>query len=278
MQATVRERWWVLILLLVGVQPAAAQDVLNRARTLYEAAAYEDALQLLDRDAEVAQPGHSEQIDEYRALCLLALNRASEAEAILVRLVASNPDYRPSLRDPTPRFRAAVLKARGDVIPLIAQRIYDEAVAAADRRRYNDASVLLEKLLRIVDDEELEPRLPAKIATAGKALLDISRRSQTVYMTGDAGVTPAVAIRQSLPDPSVITRGIARPHSGEIELIIDATGAVESATLLAPVHPIYDSLLLKAAKAWTFRPARLDGRTVPWRAMVTIQLTVTAAN
>jgi outer membrane biosynthesis protein TonB len=54
--------------------------------------------------------------------------------------------------------------------------------------------------------------------------------------------------------------------------VIDVKGGVESATLSAPIHPDYDARLLEAAKTWTFRPARQNGRPVPWRTVMTIQL------
>jgi tetratricopeptide (TPR) repeat protein len=268
-----------VVALMLAVRVVAAQDLLHDARSLYESADYEEALQLLNRYADEtrdppAAPRH-DIADEYRALCLLALNRQDEAELVLARILAHNPFYVPSLSDPAPRFRSAVVKARNDVTPLVARRIYDEAKAAFDRRRYNEATAALEQLLRVVQYDGLNADVVnglSELARMSRNLLEVSRHSQTVYMAGDAGVQPAQAMSQIVPDPSVISKRITSPRSGTLELVIDPSGAVESATLSAPIHPDYDRLLLEAARSWTYRPARLDGRSVLWRTTVTIQL------
>src|SRR5262249_12168631 len=67
---------------LLAAWPAAPQpsDSLSSARDLYAAAAYEDSLAMLNRLKGVAAPGSRDQgIEQYRALCLLALGRAAEA-------------------------------------------------------------------------------------------------------------------------------------------------------------------------------------------------------
>lgn len=269
----------VVVLMLVAAPAGTAQDLLRHVRSLYESAEYEAALNLLDRYAHESRdevyPDRDGVANEYRALCLLALNRTDEAESLLARVLVDNPFYVPSSRDPAPRFRVAMTKARNQAAPHIARRIYDEARAAFDRRRYHEATDALERLLRVVLQDGLDPDVVhglSEITTVSRKLLEVSRHSPPVYMAGDPGVEPAVAIRQTVPDPSVITRRLTSPRSARLELIVDASGAVESAALSAPIHPDYDPVLLSAARSWTFRPARLGGRPVLWRTAVAIQL------
>ena len=58
-----------------------AQDTLAAARELYAAADYENALAALNRMQGVTHPADElRTIDQYRAFCLLALNRTDEAD------------------------------------------------------------------------------------------------------------------------------------------------------------------------------------------------------
>lgn len=273
-------RLLVLTALVLYAGIAGAQDVIERAHVLYQTAAYEDALQLLDgyenESSSTSPAAQLQSIDEYRALCLLALNRTDDAHAVLRRLISSNPLYAPSSNDPSPRFLDAVMTVRNEVVPALALQLYADAKAAAERRRYNDASAFLEKLLRIVQQEGIEPSVASSLAPLvhdAKQLFEMSRGGQTVYMAGDPGVTPPAPIKHSLPDPSPLQGAGDYDKSGQLELVIDAAGTVESAVFLTPIHPTYDPLVLKAAKTWTFRPARLNGRAVPFRTVMTVRLT-----
>jgi len=55
-------------------------------------------------------------------------------------------------------------------------------------------------------------------------------------------------------------------------VIIDETGAVESATLTAPINPAYDNIALLAAKTWLYKPATLNGQPVKYRKAIQIVL------
>src|SRR5918997_434990 len=81
----------------------SSQETLATARGLYSAAAYEDALQVLDRLEARSQPGDRLAIHQYRAFCLLALGRTSEAERAIETVVSTEPSYHPSSLDASPR-------------------------------------------------------------------------------------------------------------------------------------------------------------------------------
>src|SRR5438477_4357780 len=85
---------------------ADVQDSLATARDLYSAAEYEDALMLLNRlrSAQHA-PEDGKTIDQYRAFCLLALGRASDAEQAIAAIVLAEPSFQPSRTDVSPRIR-----------------------------------------------------------------------------------------------------------------------------------------------------------------------------
>ncbi len=54
----------------------------------------------------------------------------------------------------------------------------------------------------------------------------------------------------------------ANRTSGILEITIDESGAVVDAMMREPVNPIFDSLVLDAAKTWQYRPATKSGRSV----------------
>jgi TonB family protein len=61
-------------------------------------------------------------------------------------------------------------------------------------------------------------------------------------------------------------------RQGTVEIIINETGLVETATMTVPVNAVYDGLVLQAAKTWRFKPATVDGVTVKFRITIPLEL------
>jgi TonB family protein len=82
-----------------------------------------------------------------------------------------------------------------------------------------------------------------------------------------------VAISQEFP-PWVPVDAVSRQTEfvGSVRVRILASGAVESAEILQPVHPAYDRALLLAARAWQYEPARQNGVPVPAEHVVEVRL------
>ena len=57
---------------------------------------------------------------------------------------------------------------------------------------------------------------------------------------------------------------------GLLEIVIDEQGRVTGLNLRISLHPIYDTLLLTAARDWKYQPATLNGRPVKFRKMMQI--------
>ena len=75
-----------------------------------------------------------------------------------------------------------------------------------------------------------------------------------IYIGGEPGLVAPVAIRQVVPDVPASVAGMTRDR-GFLEIVIDEQGRVISSGLRTAIHPMYDSLLLNAAKDWKYRPA-----------------------
>ncbi len=88
-----------------------------------------------------------------------------------------------------------------------------------------------------------------------------------VYSAGDDEVTPPLLLRQQLPSQFMEPAADASEDRPYLELLIDERGAVEQVRLHAkspaPGQTLYrHRMLLAAAKAWQFEPARKHGAPV----------------
>jgi hypothetical protein len=61
-------------------------------------------------------------------------------------------------------------------------------------------------------------------------------------------------------------------YQGVLRVIISEEGKVEHVSLVQRVTESYDPLLVAAAKLWTFRPARKDGKPVKYQKLIGITL------
>jgi TonB family protein len=287
-------------LLLAGMLALAVGDnSLAAARDLYASAAYEDALAVLntlppDRPADEARA-----IEQYRALCLLALGRGAEAETAITAVISGDPTYRPAA-DVSPRVRAAFADVRRKMIPVILQHWYTQAKAQYDRREFAAAASLFGHILQIMADPEIQ-RLSAQpplsdLRTLVSGFRDLAASAlppdplsssplqlsamampalpatPRVYAATDGNVVPPTVVLQELPAfPGVSLIG----KVGLIEVVIDESGGVESAMIRQTLTPQYDKIAIAATKKWRYEPATVDGVPVKYRK--SIQVTVKPA-
>jgi len=280
------------VLLLMPVQIVASQDSLATARDLYASAAYEDALAVLNRLRTSSSSEDGRSIEQYRAFCLLALGRSDEAERAIEAVVVSQPLYHPSESEVSPRLRTAFSDVRRRMLPGIIQDRYAQAKTAFDRKEYAFAAQGFKQVLDVLADQDVgnaanQPplsdlrtlaggfyELAAKAAAPPPApvmpppIID-NRPPAHVYSTDDVNVAPPLPVRQVFPP---FPGRSVPPGQGVVEVVVDENGAVESATLRAPVHPAYDNLVLASAWAWHYKPAMLDGVPVKYRKMIQIVL------
>ena len=286
----------VCVALMLGTAPAAAradQDVLASAKLLYESASYEAALSEL---GAIDGAEHADVVSTYRALCLLGLGRTREAERTLETLVTRQPLLKLSESDYSPRVVALFRDVRRRALPQAAQQLYTLARSEYDSKNYESAVAGFRDVLHVI--EEVEPRdqtgmladmreladgfltlangkivrepVPAA-APPPAAVAPIAKPQPVLYTLLDVQVTPPVVTDQRLP-PWRFQLGFTQMLTGQLELVIDETGAVESVTLAEPIWPAYDALLIKAAKSWRYQPAIKDGRPVKFRRVLDISV------
>jgi TonB family protein len=90
-----------------------------------------------------------------------------------------------------------------------------------------------------------------------------------IYTSATPGIVEPAVIRQTLPQYEGLLRF---PKRGVVEVVIDETGGVQSASMIESVDPGYNRTVLSAAKAWTYRPARLNGTPVKFRKRIEINV------
>jgi len=288
----------ILVAVIASVsQTAVAQDRLADARTLYDTAAYEDALKLLD---QLSGPGATPEVHQYRALCLIALGRADAAERAIEVVLAANPFFTPDSREVAPRVVAMFAETRRKLLPQMVRRVFAEARTLfrdGDRRR---AIERFDEVIRLLDDTALsedqeladlklvasgfvelsraqppavQPVRPTQPAEATTPAATASANPTTVAEPRNTVVTPPVAISQVLPqwrppDASTARRGF----SGAVRVIIDADGKVTSAEIERSVYPPYDRAVLEAARGWLYKPATRNGKPIGSETTVEIKL------
>ena len=117
------------------------------------------------------------------------------------------------------------------------------------------------------------PDAPRPAARAGR---DPIRSRVPFYSATDTNVVPPVMLRQHLPSPLLEPGAELQPGGPYLELLIDESGAVEQVRLRArepqPGQTWYrHRMLLAAAKAWQFEPARLDQQAVRYLLRVPLE-------
>jgi len=299
-----------VVLLLSAAATISAQEPLTKAKALYDAANYEEALTLL---APVREP----EAQQYRALCMLALGRPQDATSEVDSLIASAPTFEPSAEDVSPRFVSMVSDAKKRLLPGIARKTFNDA---RDQFKSGDRAGAAKKFDLVVtlaatdgfkDTSEAEdlrtlasgfielagaspqarpeqkapvpavepPKIadatpaPSPAATAATAPpLSVPTRPSSVRdPASSTEVSQPVVVRQIIPAiPSGIS-GLGSP-TASVRVEIGADGRVVRASMQQPSHPLYDRLVLQAAREWLYTPAMLNGRPVPSEKVVTIQL------
>jgi TonB family protein len=107
--------------------------------------------------------------------------------------------------------------------------------------------------------------VPAPAASNGTA----APASPRIYEAADAGITLPAVVRQDMP---TFPLRVVTPRTGILEVVIDETGAVQSASIVVSLDPRYNQLVLGAAKFWRYRPATLDGVPVKFRKRIQMTL------
>jgi hypothetical protein len=271
---------------------------LSAARDLYASARYDEALAVLNGLQPSTDNGGSDRksIEQYRSLCLLALGRGIEAESAIAAVVTADPLFMPGEAEASPRVRAAFSDVRQRLLPEIAATRYASAKAAYDRRDYKSAEYQFRDLVALLNDPQMGNRLN-DLRTLAIGFVDLSAaaaapppepkrveppapppapapvevKAPHVWTGEEPGVTPPVALRQDVPRvPSPIATQTR--ERGLLEVVIDEQGRVIGLTVRLSLHPMYDPLLVAAAREWRYKPAMARGVPVKFKKVIQVSV------
>lgn len=254
---------------------AATRSELGAVRDLYMSAAYEDALKRLSVLDGREDPN---QLDQYRALCLVGLGRVTEADQTLERIVLRSPTFQIPEKDVSPAFLARFMTVRKRVLPIAANRLYARAKTTYEVKDFDATASQLQELLLLLRTEtpSSDPSL-ASLQQAAEGFLRLTEAERTaagreIYTALDFSVTPPVEVERTLPPWNPPAQYNWRWFRGVIEVVVDERGHVESERLVESVADFYDASLLEAARNWRFKPAQRDGRPVKYRKRIEITM------
>ena len=287
------------------IQTGASDNNFMAAKALYAAGNYEEALSRL---TTATAAGGAAEVNQYRALCLLALGRTAEAERSLEDLVTQRPLFKMSDTDVSPRVVAMFHDVRKRLLPGATRDLYARARTDYDQKLYVRAATEFKDVLALLGDPDLGKDAAAlsdlkmiaegflklaelEVSAAAKAELDAAALKKAeaaaeaskpptpppavrIYTDADKDVTPPVDLgSRTLPEwkPPPGAAGTFE-YRGVLRLLIDEQGKVEQVALVQRVLESYDPLLLEAARKWTFRPARRNGQPVKYQKVIGVTL------
>jgi len=174
---------------------AHAQGGLAAARTLYASASYEDALASLASPDAAVDPN---QVDEYRALCYLALGQSPSAEQALERILNRAPLYTLNELDVSPKLVTMFQDVKQRVIPSVARKLYAKGKNDYEAKDFAQAAAEFRLLMAAVDEK-----------TTDRGLADIRQLADGFLKLSEAAVAaaappkPAAAAASAAPAAAV---------------------------------------------------------------------------
>jgi hypothetical protein len=99
-----------------------------------------------------------------------------------------------------------------------------------------------------------------------------AKRVEVANQPGSGEIRPPMAIKQAVPPVPPDLSRFGQLRSGEIEVLIDETGKVQTAKVISSIHPVYDAMVLSSAKSWRYDPATADGVPVKYRKRIKITI------
>jgi hypothetical protein len=218
---------------------AAADAMLAEAQRLYEAADYEQALDVLARvEAEHAPLPEQQSRRRYLALCLIALGRAADAERPVEEMVRAEPALQPE-RDLPPRLLAMIAQTRQRVSRSLVRDSYERGRALYDKGDRVAAARAFEQAVALIDD-------PALALSEDRAFADLRVVADGFRALASAPPPPPAAASAPVPAateppttgeavPTTVSR---RPPAGAAGTTPAGSAAAAVSAAFIPPRPI----------------------------------------
>jgi hypothetical protein len=297
-----RVRVVLCIVALIAVADRALAAAVDDVAKLYAEAYYDEALALADRaEAEAGtDPADLAALRRFKLLCQVALGREADARVTAAVVARDTPIPPAGEADLPPPVRELLREARTRVVPVLARERYQHGRQLFEGGAFAGALADFDAAIRLIDQEDLglisqpevadlrvlaagfrdlarsraaEPAPPVRAAVPGPAAVSPGAERAAAGTSQPASAPPIAepeAIRQDIPArPPGIPAG---NRVGVLEITITTDGTVADERMITPIHPLYDALLLRAARNWRYRPATIGGVPTAITKVLTINL------
>jgi len=203
------------LIFAAGRAGAQAGSPLDEAKALYDSASFDEALTVLDNLGRTQPETDVEEVQRYRALCLLALNRTPEAQKAIEIVFSRNPMYKLSEGDAPPRMQAAFSEVRKRLLPKVTEQLYAAAKLSFDRKEYAVAATQFQSLLTFLEDADAKS-LPSlkEFRTLATGFHDLSASAPAPALVAKAA-SPAPASPPPAPAAAPAAAGPVQPGANQ---------------------------------------------------------------
>jgi TonB family protein len=260
--------------LVAGAAHAQSTSV-NTAKGLYASASYDDALTALGGD-------DSNQAQEYRALCLLALGRTDEARRATESLVSAHPEFVVSDEETPPRFVALLTEVRRKLLPAAIRKRFADGRDKFQAKAYDEARTAFRSVLDLSADPLMKgAEEVTDLGVLATGFLDLTNAATAApkpaappapppVVARPPEIVPPVAIRQTIPPWPRAASTSGPTATVRLRVLVGADGRVKTAAVLTPTRPQFDLELVGAAQNWLYKPGTLNGEPVPMDKVVSL--------
>jgi tetratricopeptide (TPR) repeat protein len=248
-------------------RPTVSQTVratspgLASAKLLYAAASYEEALTELSRATPNEDP---DQVDTYRALCLIALGRDNEAQKSVERLIDRNPFHSLSETEVSPRLVSMYRDVRARRLPSAARELYTRALLKYDEKSYGAAAEILRDLLTALGREDLDGQ--AGLADLKLLAEGFLRLAENEIVR--AGLTPE---RPMSAPPVLDAIPVPRPAYSLGAPVVSPPSAASSNPGGLPLGGSLAPVIYSQADRYVVGPVEVARKMPTWRPPPTVQ-------
>jgi TonB family protein len=215
--------------------------------------------------------------------------------------VQTDPLFRPTEAQVSPRLRTFFDEVRRPLLPDVARQRYSTAKAAFDQKSWQAAIAEFDRVIALLGEigaadqgatdlrtlamgfrdlakSAAEPPKPAvteskPAAAAPPPPAPVKPAEPVVYGAQHSDVKKPVAMSKPMPEWRPASQTEQKMiFEGALEFVVGEDGKVVSVRLLDSVHQSYDAELLRQAMHWSFKPATKNGVPVRYRYAVSIRL------
>jgi TonB family protein len=159
----------------------------------------------------------------------------------------------------------------------LVMQLVDELGARANDSTLSDLKVLAGGFSDLAQRSIAPPKpSPAPESAPPKATPASNATVAPTPPATSSEISPPIVIAQQVPEypPRLTALAVSAQMDGVVEVTIGADGLVKSVTVVKGIHPLYDELLIAAAKQWRYLPAMQNGRPVEFVKRLTVLVKV----